>query len=301
VRVEEALKALEGRPGPGSVVHKINRETVLLLGWGRAILLQLAHPLVAAGVAEHSLFYRHPRGRVRRLRHTLQAMLDLTFGTPDEVLRAARGINAIHDRVEGALPAAEGPFPAGRRYSAHDPALLRWVHATLLDSLPLAYERFVGPLTAAERDAYCAEASGIEPLLGLPSGSLPRDTAALRRYMDGMYAGGEIVVGETARRLARELLAPPLAPGLPGLGRLGAALGAVLHLPTVGLLPPRVREAYGLTWGPRREALLRASAAGLRGLLRVSPPALRHWAPARRAQASDRGAPAPAGVPAPGV
>jgi uncharacterized protein (DUF2236 family) len=149
------------------------------------------------------------------------------------------------------------------------------VHATLLDSLPLVYELYVGPLTAAERDAYCAEASGIEPLLGLPQGSLPRDTVALRRYMDGMYAGGEIAVGDTARRLARGLLAPPF----PGLG----PLASLLHLPSVGLLPPRVREAYGLSWNPRREALLHASAAGLRGLLRVSPPALRHWAPARRA------------------
>ena len=70
------------------------------------------------------------------------------------------------------------------------------MHATLLDSLPLVYELYVGPLTAAERDAYCAEASGIEPLLGLPRGSLPRDTVALRRYMDGMYAGGEIAVGD---------------------------------------------------------------------------------------------------------
>jgi uncharacterized protein (DUF2236 family) len=285
VRVKDALEAIEGRPGPGSVVHKINRETVLLLGWGRAILLQFAHPLVAAGVAEHSLFFRHPRGRVRRLRHTLQAMLDLTFGTPEEVLRAAQGINAIHDRVKGALPAADGPFPAGQRYSAHDPALLRWVHATLLDSLPLVYELYVGPLTAPERDAYCAEASGIEPLLGLPAGSLPRDTAALRRYMDGMYAGGQIAVGDTARRLARGLLAPPLAPSLaphlPGLG----PLTSLLHLPTVGLLPPRVREAYGLSWGPHRETLLHASAAAVRGLLRFSPPALRHWAPARREQA----------------
>ena len=119
---------------------------MLLLGWGRAILLQFAHPLVAAGVAEHSLFFRHPRGRVRRLRHTLQAMLDLTFGTPRR--GAARGAgDQRHPRPgqRGRSPPPDGPFPAGQRYSAHDPALLRWVHATLLDSLPLVYELYVGP------------------------------------------------------------------------------------------------------------------------------------------------------------
>jgi uncharacterized protein (DUF2236 family) len=249
---------------------------VLLLAWGRAILLQFAHPLVAAGVAEHSLFIREPRGRLRRLRHTLGAMLALTFGSAEEIHRAARGINAIHDRVNGTLSESSGPFGAGHRYSAHDPALLRWVHATLLDSLPLAYERFVGPLTAEEKDRYCAEASGMELVLGIPSGYLPRDTAALRAYMEGMYASGEIVVGETARRLAGELLAPPV----PAL----APVSALLNLPAIGLLPPAVRESYGLEWGPGREAVLRGWAGLTRTVLPLVPPALRTWPPSRRRQ-----------------
>jgi uncharacterized protein (DUF2236 family) len=247
---------------------------VLLLAWGRAILLQFAHPLVAAGVAEHSLFMRQPRGRLRRLRHTLGAMLSLTFGSEEEIRRAAREINAVHDRVNGTLAEPGGPFGAGHPYSAHDPALLRWVHATLLDSLPLAYEHFVGPLTAEEKDRYCAEASGIEPLLGIPSGYLPRDTTALRAYMEGMYASGEIAVGQTARRLARELLAPP-GPAL-------APVSALVNLPAIGLLPPAVRESYGFDWGPGREALLRGTAGLVRTVLPLVPPVLRMWPPSRR-------------------
>ena len=61
----------------------------MLAGWGRAILLQLAHPLVAQGVADHSGFAADRRGRVRRLQRTLRAMLALTFGTAEEVAEAA--------------------------------------------------------------------------------------------------------------------------------------------------------------------------------------------------------------------
>src|SRR5262245_50678215 len=135
-----------------SVTWKLHAEIVLLAGWGRAILLQLAHPLIAQGVAEHSAFSTERWGRARRLAQTLSAMLTLTFGPPEEVQRVARNINGIHDRVHGELPARAGVFAAHTSYSAHDPALLTWVHATLLDSFLLTYERFVGPLGAEERD-----------------------------------------------------------------------------------------------------------------------------------------------------
>lgn len=269
--------------GPGSVAWKINQEVVLLLGWGRAILLQFAHPLVAAGVAEHSLFLNDPRGRWRRLRHTVEAMLALTFGTPAEVARAAGAINAIHDRVNGTLPAPVGPFRSGQHYSAHDPELLRWVHATLLDTFPLVYELFIGPLSAAEKDRYCVEASGIEPLLGMPHGYLPRSTAELRAYMAATYAGGTICVGDTARRLAREIVHPPLpAPLRP--------LVWIAGLPTIGLLPPHIRESYGFRWGRRSEATLRRLAALTRFLLPLVPSLARHWPAARRRRARGTGA-----------
>src|SRR5262245_31483243 len=82
-----------------SVAWKINSEIVLLLGWNPAIMLQVAHPLVAAGVTEHSLFLTDPEGRPRRLWRTLNIMFDLTFGWPAEVQRAADAINAVHDRI----------------------------------------------------------------------------------------------------------------------------------------------------------------------------------------------------------
>lgn len=260
----------------GSVAMRIHRERVLLAGWGRAILLQIAHPKVARGVAEHSGFTTEPWGRLRRLHRTVNAMLALTFGTDREAAAAAARINAIHDRVHGRLDEAAGGGAAGTPYSAHDPALLAWVHATLLDSFLLAYRRFVGPIDESEADAYCAEASGIESRLQIPPGRLPRTAAALREYLDVMLASGAIEVTDTARALAREVIAPP-AP------RVVRPLLWLAALPAVGLLPPAIRVAYGFPWDVRRERALRVMAVASRGLLPLAPSPLRYWLAARRA------------------
>lgn len=269
-----AGKASAPRPGVGGVAWRLHREVVLLLGWGRALLLQLAHPLVASGVADHSSFRTGRWGRLSRLHRTLDAMLTLTFGTEEEVAGVARGINAIHDRVHGRLREGTGAFASGTPYSAHDPALLQWVHATLVDSHLLAYELFVGPLTAEEKDRYCAETCSVEALLGIPEGRLPRSVAELRGYLDGMLASGEIAVTGTARALAREIVSPAVPwPARP--------LFAAMRLPTVGLLPPAIREAYGFPWGARRARALRLWARVMRALLPWVPSLLRYWPRAR--------------------
>lgn len=268
--------ALDGTALRG-VAWTIHRERVLLAGWGRAILLQIAHPMVARGVAEHSAFSTEPWGRFRRLHRTLRSMLALTFGPAEEAAAAASRINTIHDRVHGRLGEPAGGALAGAGYSAHDPALLTWVHATLLDSFLLAYRLFVGPIGPAAADRYCGEASGIEPHLGIPAGRLPRTEAQLRDYLETMLASGAIEVTDTARGLSREILAPP-APRV-----LGPALW-LAALPTVGLLPPAVRVAYGLPWDRRRERALGVLAAVIRRALPLAPPPLRYWAVARRAE-----------------
>jgi uncharacterized protein (DUF2236 family) len=259
---------------------RLHREVVLLAGWGRAILLQLAHPLIARGVADHSTFAGGPWGRVKRLHRTLSAMLALTFGTDEEVAAAAAAINRVHDRVNGRLGEGAGPFGPGANYSAHDPALLAWVHATVLDSFLLTYERFVAPLTPDERDRYCVEAGADAWLLGIPPERLPGSAAELAAYMGEMFASGEITVTETARRLALEVISPPAPwPVRPAL--------ALARLPAIGLLPPPIREAYGFRWSARRERALALLAATVRRALPLMPPVLRHWPAARAAAARE--------------
>lgn len=272
------LEAGAAGSGPASVSWKINREVIVVAGWGRAILLQFAHPLVAAGVLDHSSFRGGLLTRVSRLRSTVGAMLSMTFGDADDLVAAAAGINAIHDRVEGRLGESAGPWPAGTAYSAHDPELLRWVHATLLESIPMTYELLVGPMTPDERDRYCAEAAIVEPLLDMPRGWLPRTTTQLGLYMDDMMRGGRIVVTEASRTLARAVLFPP------GWRLLWPVLRPI-QLITIGQLPPSIRTAYGFRWGPREaRAFLRWTSA-IRRLRHALPPLAREWPAARRAAA----------------
>ena len=263
------------RPGPGSVSWTINREVLVVAGWGRAILLQLAHPLVGAGVADHTAFRGTLSSGVKRLTSTVGAMLALGFGTDDDAIGAAAGINAIHDRVSGQLGERAGAFDAGARYSAHDPELLRWVHATLLDSMPMAYELLVGPLTAQERNQYCAEAAVMEPLLGIPAGLLPRDSTHVDAYVRGMVDDRRLEVSQRSRRLARAILFPP------GWRLLWPAFRP-WQLMTIGTLPPAIRDAYGFTWTAGDARALARWAAALRLLRRACPAFLREWPAARR-------------------
>jgi uncharacterized protein (DUF2236 family) len=263
------------RLDPGAVTWKVNREIIVIAGWGRAILLQLAHPLVAAGVADHSSFRGSLISSFQRLASTVGAMVSLTFGTDEEAISAAAGINHIHDRVSGRLGEPAGALDAGERYSAHDPDLVRWVHATLLESIPLTYELLVGPLTPDERDRYCAEAAIMEPLLDIPGGLLPRDSAQLDAYVREMLASGHIVVSATSRALARAILFPP---------RWWLMWPAFrpLQLITIGLLPPAVREGYGFRWTARDARALTRWTAALRLFHRAAPRFLREWPAARR-------------------
>jgi uncharacterized protein (DUF2236 family) len=257
------------------VARKINREAVVLLGWGRAILLQLAHPLVAAGVADHSPFGDSAGGYVRRVRRTVGGMLDITFGTEQAARAVIARINAVHGQVRGRLKQDVGAIPAGTSYAATDPALLLWVHATLIDSMLEAYDALVAPLTADERDRYCAEAAETGEALGIPADQMPRTAAELRVYLDRMYASGQIAVGPDARALAAALFAPPLGPAV--------ALFRITRLLTTGFLPPAIRDGYGLAWDARRARACRALMTLVRRVRRVLPPMLREWPSARAA------------------
>jgi len=259
------------------VSWKIHGEVALLLGWGSAILLQFAHPLVARGVADHSGFRQGLLAPWRRLHRTLHAMVTLTFGGEEGAASTARAINAVHDRVQGTLTEAEGPFPAGTRYTAHDPALLSWVHATCLHAFMRTYELYVASLTAEEKDRYCAESRAAAPLLGIPEGCLPRSQAQLDAYLARMLASGEIVVTATARRLAREMLAPP------GLRHLWP-VSWLLQVIAVSLLPASIREAYGFRWTARHRGALVALAWLVRRVRPLVPPPLRLWPAARAAR-----------------
>ena len=264
------------RAGPDSISWQVNREIVAVAGWGRAILMQLAHPSVAAGVHDHTTFRGSLWSGFRRLHSTIGAMLAITFGETEQMIAAAAGINAIHDRVRGRVAGT-----AQDTYSAHDPELQRWVHATLLQSIPMTYDLVVRPLTAGERDRYCAETTIMEPLLGMPRGCLPRTSAELDSYVEEMLSSDRLVVTDSSRALARAVLYPPQ-------WQLAWPAFRAMALLSIGTLPPSLRDAYGFSWRERDARALKRWVWLLRTSMRVLPSIARHWPVARRAARSWR-------------
>ena len=262
------------RPDP-VVSRKINREVVVLIGWGRAILMQLAHPLIAAAVADNSQFQHGARGYARRAYQTIGAMLDLTFGTPEEARRIVDRINGIHDRVNGRLGCRTGLYPADTPYSARDAGLLVWVHATLVESLVVTYERLVAPLSGLEKDRYAAEAAWLAGELGAPASLIPSDYAGVETFMQDARGRGEIAVGDDARRMSAALLAPPAV--------LAAPVFWVSRLMTIGLLPADLRAGSGFRWDDRRRRRFERTVTAIRLTHRTLPRLLREWPAARRA------------------
>ena len=257
------------------IAHRINRERLVVLGWSRAILLQIAHPLIAAGVVQHSSFRGGAVQAAVRLHHTVSAMLSLVFGEPEVRAAAIARIRTIHTTVNGTLSATTGPFPAGTPYSAEDPALLLWVHATLLDSTADIYQRVVGTLSAAELDTLCQEAAPLLGELGGDAATTPLTWNALQQYLATVYRSGVLAVSTEAKELGLAVLSPRA-------GRVVVPFSGVQTLLTVGLLPDQVRQAYGFEWSPAHQRRFDRAIRLLRRVRRTLPAAFVHWRVARR-------------------
>ncbi len=263
---------------PGSTAWRVNREVVTLLGGGRALLMQIAHPLVAAAVADHSRFRAAP---LERLTRTLELTLAIAFADAATALRAVQAIERAHAGVRGALADDVGRFRRGTPYDAADPALLLWVHATLVDSAVVAYERFVGVLSARSRRAYYEQSKIAARLFRIPDAIIPPTYAAFRAYVDEMVESETLAVGATGRELAATILAPPLPFGV------RQAVGAT-GIVTRGLLPARLRAVLGLEWSAAADAALSTLAAASRTLLPLVPARLRFLPQSRRRAARAR-------------
>jgi uncharacterized protein (DUF2236 family) len=224
--------------GPDSKIWEVNRHSISFLGAGRAALLQLAHPWVAWGIEQHSRTRDDPFGRFQR---TFFHVFRMVYGDLDAALGAARAVHRIHERVEGTLGAAAGPFAEGSRYLANRPDALLWVHATLWDTSIHCFERIVRPLDAAERDAYYEETKRFAQLFGIPAAIVPATWDDFQAYVERMLASDVLTVTEPAARMAGFLFRP-LVPGTARLMRRYAEI-------TAWLLPERIAAGFGLARG----------------------------------------------------
>ncbi len=257
--------------GPDSMVWRIDREAATFLAAGRALLLQLSHPWVAAAIAGHSKSLADPIGRFHR---TFGLVFTMVFGTTDEAVAAARRLYRRHAMIAGVLAESAGRFPAGSAYCANDLAALRWVFATLADSAIVAFELVHPPLSVTEREHYYAEFRRFASFFGIPQTALPQSWPAFADYVEQMLASDTLAVGSAARAIAPKLF---------------AGAGTWLRSPswyralTASLLPGRLRDEFALRWGTAEERTANRALALLRFVYPRIPASLRYVGPYREA------------------
>jgi uncharacterized protein (DUF2236 family) len=261
-----------------SAIRRVLRERALGLSGPRALLMQAAHPLAVAGLLAHSDALEDPYVRLRR---TIQIMNLITFGSRADADRATRRVRAMHRAVRGRLPEAAGPYPAGTPYRADDPALLMWILYSLVDSAAVVYRTYVGRLGTDDEAALWEDYKVVGRLFGLRRTQMPVTLSDLQDYGRAMLSGGELFVGDWARRRAREIvLEPPVRP-------LARPLVETVNFITIALLPDEIRSQYGFFPLPPaavRKALVGAGAAYVRrGVLPVLPSQIRLVPSARQA------------------
>jgi uncharacterized protein (DUF2236 family) len=271
-----AIEAGAGFCSPESLLWRVNREPALLLVGMRALLLQIAHPKVAQGVADHSRYREDPLGRGIR---TFTAMYRIVFGERDEAIAAALRVRTIHNRVHGRVA---DPLPEGIRpgYDANDPELLFWVWATLLDSAVIAYELFVAPLTRVEKDQYLREARQLGALFDIPASRYPDNWPAFQTWMAQQLDSDALSVTPTARGICRNLLAATWFTRL--LSPFNQAIAAML-------LSDRIAGQFGLQRSFWIRGLFHAMVWSTRLLVRLTPYRLRGVPAARRGERRYRG------------
>lgn len=264
--------------GAESLVWRIDGESALFLGSGRAALLQLAHPWVAAALAQHSNILHQP---IVRFHNTFRIVFAMVFGSLGQALAASRHLYALHTQIRGELPedTAGGNaarWKCGAHYEANEIHALRWVFATLVESAVMAYECALGPMPAAAREQYYADNKTLAALFGLPAQALPADWKAFVEYNRQMHASHELGVSSEARLYA---------------GRLLTGAGSWIRPPswfralTVCWLPPRFRNEFSLPFGSNEQRAADRAVRWLPRVYRLLPAGLRFVGPWQQAQA----------------
>lgn len=256
-----------GLYGPESILWEINREAVIFLGGGRAALLQLAHPYVAAAIYQHSNTRSDPFGRFRR---TFTNVFAMVFGDLEEAFAAARRVHGVHRHITGTLGESLGSYAADGAYRANEPHALLWVHATLWESSIHVFERTVRRLSLEEKERYYQETCKFAGLFGLDQETLPTEWLSFEAYNREMWEQ-HLAVGRAAKEIGGFLFTPHLPGSTPAM--------RWLRLMTTGLLPAPLREEFGLRFSPRDRQVFEISLRAVWLTRRMLPRRLRYVPP----------------------
>jgi uncharacterized protein (DUF2236 family) len=249
---------------------QVNGELALGFGVLRALFMQIAHPMVAQGVGEHSDFRRKP---FTRAYNTLSAQQVIVFGACDEAIEALKRIYARHLTVRGKLP--ETYSRGDVAYRAIDQDLLLWVFATLIDSVVKTYQEFVRPFSNQELHHFYAESKFFATLMGIEVEFVPPTWRDFEAWMAQKLQSDEIRVTPLAKEIGENLLRLPIPIFKPFNALLARAA-----------LPPKLRAQFGFAYSQMSEKLYQVLSALSHFVVRILPRRLRtsptYWKAQRR-------------------
>ena len=254
-------------PRHGSLLRRVHEQKAVGLFYGqRALCIGALKPLNYVGTSEHT---RDKLTPFRRLARTGGAFETVFFGTREQADRTLAAVRHMHERVVGALPRDAGPrCPAGTAYAANAPELMLWTIAVIADSAQWFYEHLVRRLSDGEREALWQDYVLLAELFGMPRRAAPETHAAFRSWYDDELAGEQVYLTEEARYMGHaSAFEIPMPPGRWPAKR---AHDAVM----LGSLPPRVRELYGLSYGPLQASACAAALAAMRTARPLLPSSL---------------------------
>ena len=270
-------RPIEGIFGPDSVSWRINRESALFLGAGRAALLQLAHPWVAAALDQHSSLMGKP---IVRFHNTFRMVFTMIFGASEQAFTAARALYQLHTKITGQVPKDVAGYAKGSRYEALQVPALKWVYATLIESAVIAYQAVLPPLSSGECARYYAESKVLAGLFGLPAAALPEDWGGFKAYVAEMFGSQALGVSERARYMGQTIM---------------TGAGSWIHIPrwyqalTAEWLPQRFREEFAFSFGPDEHGSAEQAHRWLPRIYPKMPDAVRFVGPYQEAQERLRG------------
>ncbi|MFD9410058.1 oxygenase MpaB family protein [Streptomyces sp. NPDC059989] len=272
-------------PPPGGVLWTIAGDVRALLMLPAAFTMQVAHPAIAAGVDEYSVFRTDPWGRGERSLRSVQLWVYGGEGAAEE----GRRVRRLHREIQGT-------DTRGRRYHSLDPACYAWVHATGFPVYMYAGRYLLRRFTPAQERQLYREWLQVGRILGLHDRDMPQSIEEYRSYWGRMLAE-EIEPTAVARELvATDVPLPRPEGGGPVVRLLLRATWPVLRAAflrfrafvSVGYMPPEARAAIGLEWSPAQERRLRRFSTAVRLLVPLLPERLRYLPIARRARAEWR-------------
>lgn len=268
-------------PGPDSMAWQRTSDVRLYLVMVYALLLQVAHPTVGAGVRDFSEFERNPWGRLMR---TIDYVTVLVYGR-EHAVEAGRRVRELHRRFRGTRP-------DGRRYSALEPRAYAWVHATLIQTYVVGHAQFGTPLNDEERERFYTEYRRLGRLIGVRPRDLPETWNAFSDYFEQMTAD-ELVRTEAVERVLRAIrrVPPPPIP-LPALAwnAIRIPIADALWLGGIGPMAPELRARLEIPWGWRDEMRFRALGGISRGLGPILPERMKVTGPAQLRRVTGRAA-----------